>query len=278
MGSDEIRGVFPDTGIQLSGTDDDDHYSSFTLNEFNVPLTDSTWLKFKFALDASAQGTVQQQICLKLYSGNEELEHQPCLSLLGSNGVESEDNGQYTFQQENPEESYNLPLNEDNLGSHPSLYFDETLSVFGLEFRQTSDQSGTRARFYGFDVYNQNNSTITAKTRNSITVQIDFEDDAITGRLDEFYFRPEVSVQNEFGDYTEEVNANSTRPLAEGHHFVVGGLLFPGRRYETFFKGVTTCTCDCAHDGESECTSDISGMPLDVRVTQLKGLISLDWV
>ena len=44
--SDAITGVFPETGIQLAGKD---IYSSFTLNEFNTPLTDRTWLKFKVA-------------------------------------------------------------------------------------------------------------------------------------------------------------------------------------------------------------------------------------
>lgn len=46
LDSDAIRGVFPETGIQLAGTDGS-FYSSFTLNEFNTPLTDRTWLRFK---------------------------------------------------------------------------------------------------------------------------------------------------------------------------------------------------------------------------------------
>ena len=42
------------------------------------------------------------------------------------------------------EESYHVPLDANNLGSDPSLHFDESLSVFGLVFRQISQQSDTR--------------------------------------------------------------------------------------------------------------------------------------
>ena len=42
------------------------------------------------------------------------------------------------------EESYDVPLDEAHLGWHESLHFDETLSVFGLEFKQSAQQSRTR--------------------------------------------------------------------------------------------------------------------------------------
>ena len=71
-----------------------------------------------------------------------------------------------------------------------------------------------------------------ARTRNSMTIQIDFEDEEISSQLDDFVFKPEVTMQNEFGDYVEEVNKVEARHLAVGHHFVVENLLKPGRRYE----------------------------------------------
>lgn len=54
----------------------------------------------KFALDDTA-GQIAHSICLKLKSGEHDLEYEPCLSLTGttSNLVESEDNGVYSFRQ-----------------------------------------------------------------------------------------------------------------------------------------------------------------------------------
>ena len=77
----------------------------------------------------------------------------------------------------------------------------------------------------------QNNSTIVAKTRNSMTIQIDFEDEEISSQLDVFAFRPQVTMQNEFGDYVDEVNKAEARHLGVGHRFVVENLLKPGRNY-----------------------------------------------
>ena len=96
--------------------------------------------------------------------------------------------------------------------------------------------------------FRQNNSTIVAKTRNSITVQIDFEDESISRQLDNFYFKPETTMQNEFGDYMEEGRTESDRlrppvifrHLDSGHHFKINGLKFPGRRYDVrFFFGTS---------------------------------------
>jgi len=47
-------------------------------------------------------------------------------------------------QTSSAEESYHVPLDANNLGSDSELHFDESLSVFGLVFRQISQQSDTR--------------------------------------------------------------------------------------------------------------------------------------
>ena len=88
--------------------------------------------------------------------------------------------------------------------------FDKKWTIGSITFKQTGD-SETRSRFYNVQVYNGVSTTPIGRTKNSITLELDFNTAVTSIDPADLYYLPSVLMQDEFGDYSKAMNSASKR-------------------------------------------------------------------
>ena len=126
----------------------------------------------------------------------------------------------YTVQDVVPVEHYELKVSllGDFISSFEGLNITDTPDplyvISQIRFEQIAKagnvvDDGVRSRIFGLHIYNALGSTVSSRSKDSITLNLDFEGKDYSG--EGIMFRPVIHLQDKFGDYSTEVVRNSER-------------------------------------------------------------------